>query len=109
MSLPFVNEEKMAMSFKEFVDTIQWASPPEFRTPLLSSLWFDAKGNWDKAHEIAQSVHTARGSWVHAYLHWKQGDMANAQYWYARAGKGLPMIQLEEEWEKICSILLQGS
>ena len=27
------------------------------------------------------------GSWVHAYLHRKEGDLCNAGYWYRRAGR----------------------
>jgi hypothetical protein len=35
----------------------------------LLALWWDAKGDWEKAHEIAQDVVGADGAWVHAYLH----------------------------------------
>ena len=53
----------------------------------LLALWWDAKGDWEKAHGIAQDVAGADGAWVHAYLHRKEGDLGNAGYWYRRAGR----------------------
>jgi hypothetical protein len=97
------------MNLAEFKATLIFEEPPSVKLPLLIALWYDAKGNWDKAHEISQSVHTARGSWVHAYLHRKEGDLANASYWYTRAGRDLPLIRLDEEWEKIALVLLSIS
>jgi len=53
----------------------------------LTALWYDAKGNWDKAHTLIQDVEDKNASWIHAYLHRKEGDIFNADYWYGRAGK----------------------
>lgn len=39
----------------------------------------------------------------------KMGDVGNADYWYARAGKKRPDASLEQEWEAICSELLERS
>jgi hypothetical protein len=97
---------KLKMTLAEFRATLAFEEPPSVSVPLLIALWYDAKGDWDKAHEVAQSIHTARGSWVHAYLHRKEGDMSNASYWYARAGRDLPMIRLDEEWDKLAAVLL---
>jgi hypothetical protein len=47
---------------------------------------------------VAQDIHTPDGSWLHAYLHRKEGDMANAGYWYRRAGRAVERGPLEEEW-----------
>ena len=69
--------------------------------PLLAALWWDARGDWVRAHEIAQSVETADGSWVHAYLHRKEGDLGNADYWYRRAGRRRPAVTLDDEWAEI--------
>jgi hypothetical protein len=38
------------------------------------------------------------GSWVHAYLHRKEGDQGNAAHWYRRAGKRLCREPLDAEW-----------
>jgi hypothetical protein len=73
--------------------------------PLLTALWWDSRGDWDRAHEIAQSVETADGAWVHAYLHRKEGDLGNADYWYRRAGRRRPNTSLEEEWAGIVAAL----
>jgi hypothetical protein len=94
------------MTLEEYKSTLILDSPPESLIPLLKALWYDANGDWDKAHKISQSVHTARGSWVHAYLHRKEGDLSNASYWYARAGRDLPLLNLKDEWEKIVLVLL---
>ena len=46
------------------------------------------------------------GSWVHAYLHRKEGSAANAEYWYARAGKTFYRTALGDEWEALVEGLL---
>jgi len=43
---------------------------------------------------------------VHAYLHRKEGDQANAGYWYRRAGKAAATCALADEWEAIAEALL---
>jgi hypothetical protein len=68
------------------VDEFEASDAGEFKGALLA-LWWDAKGDWEKAHGIAQDVARADGAWVHAYLHRKEGDLGNAGYWYQRAGR----------------------
>ena len=75
------------MSFEEFIAS---PTPSVDVGPALLALWHDAHGDWTKAHELSQQDEGASGSWVHAYLHRKEGDLANARYWYARAGKPPP-------------------
>jgi hypothetical protein len=79
------------------------AAPPADLSLPLKALWHDAKGNWDAAHNCAQEDHSRDGSWVHAYLHRKEGDIGNAGYWYSRAGRSLPAkgISLEAEWTEM--------
>ena len=80
----------------------------EFSGALLA-LWWDGKGDWQKAHEIAQDVPGADGAWVHAYLHRKEGDAGNAAYWYRQAGRPVAEGDLRGEWEKIVvEILARG-
>ena len=67
--------------------------------PLLAALWWDAGGDWAQAHRVAQGIETADGAWVHAYLHRKEGDLANADYWYRRAGRRRPDSTLDAEWD----------
>ena len=79
---------------------------PPVDVPAVQALWHDARGDWDRAHRIAQEIDAADGSWVHAYLHRKEGDLSNAGYWYRRAGKANPSVPLGEEWEQIAEALL---
>jgi hypothetical protein len=70
-------------------------------------LWRDAHGDWDAAHDLAQSDEGGAGDWVHAYLHRKEGDDGNAAYWYRRARRPFPRGTLDEEWAEIAAALLK--
>jgi hypothetical protein len=70
-------------------------------------LWHDAKGDWDRAHEITQSVKGKTSARVHAYLHRKEGDLDNANYWYDRSDMKMPKIPLEKEWGTLVTGLLR--
>jgi hypothetical protein len=89
------------------VDEFETAEGQDFDGALLA-LWWDAKGDWAKAHEIAQDVEGADGAWVHAYLHRKEGDAGNAAYWYRQAGKSIAHGDLRSEWESIVRKMLRG-
>lgn len=77
--------------------------------PLLHALWHDAHGDWARAHQIAQDIEDPDAAWVHAFLHRKEGDPANAAYWYRRAGKPVFTGPLEAEWNSIADALLAPS
>ena len=81
---------------------------PKNLSQLLQAMWHDYQGNWETSHNIAQEINTRNGSWVHAYLHRKEGDQSNAHYWYHKAGENMPAITLEKEWEVIAKILLEN-
>lgn len=72
----------------------------------LLSLWHDRRGEWECAHEVAQEMDGRDGSWVHAYLHRKEGDTMNAGYWYRRAGRPTVQGDLSAEWEAIVREML---
>ena len=97
------------MTLDELKAALDSATPPSGLPPLLLALWHDAKGDWNAAHGVAQDVDDTDGAWVHAYLHRKEGDEANAGYWYRRAGRFHSRASLAEEWEQIASALLRGS
>ena len=86
---------------KAFRTTLTQSSPPPGLSDLLKALWYDGVGDWSKAHEIAQDISGPGGAHIHAYLHRKEGDQGNAQYWYNRAGKSMPGVSLEEEWARL--------
>ncbi len=90
------------------MNPLQRDEPPGDLSLALAGLWWDAKGSWKRAHESAQQDESPAGSWVHAYLHRKEGDLANAGYWYRRAGKAPSSATLEQEWLEIAGSLLGG-
>ncbi len=94
------------MQFESFVQSINGSAPPPDSSIYLQSLWFDTKGDWHEAHSLVDHLHDEAACWVHAYLHRKEGDISNADYWYRRAGKTRPSISLQEEWEIIVKSLL---
>jgi hypothetical protein len=81
-------------------------TPPDGLTPLLRALWRDACGDWNGAHQIAQDDDGRDAAWVHAYLHRKEGDVGNAEYWYGRARRSAATGSFEDEWYAIASALL---
>ncbi|MFM7322328.1 MAG: hypothetical protein ACKO5K_12510 [Armatimonadota bacterium] len=79
---------------------------PAGLTPALRALRLDARGDWNAAHDALQDDPGADTSWVHAYLHRKEGDLGNAGYWYRRAGQPTPTGPLDDEWHRIATALL---
>jgi hypothetical protein len=96
------------MTFDEFRKSLEGSAPPAGLTFALAGLWWDGKGDWTRAHESAQQNEGPDGSWVHAYLHRKEGDQGNAAYWYRRAVKPVCREPLEAEWLSIVQALLRS-
>ena len=96
------------MNLTEFKNSLTNGKPPASLSPYLEALWYDAKKDWDKAHTVVQDIEDKTAAWVHAYLHRKEGDIGNADYWYSRAGRKRPAFNLEQEWDAIVSELLLG-
>jgi len=95
------------MTVDEFRQSHAATEPPAGLTHAVIGLWWDAKGDWKKAHESAQQDEGTEGSWVHAYLHRKEGDPDNAAYWYSRAGKPVCREHLDAEWLSLVRVLLR--
>jgi hypothetical protein len=96
-----------AMDVADFTASLAEPRPPAGLTLALQALWWDAKGDWGEAHRCAQEQEDSAGSWVHAYLHRREGDAANAGYWYRRAGKPAATGPLDAEREAIVCALLK--
>ena len=94
------------MDIGAFKSSLTGDAPPEGTHRALQALWHEAKGDWAKAHRLAQAQKDDVGAWVHAYLHRVEGDDSNAGYWYRRAGQPQSSAPLDEEWEAIVSALL---
>jgi hypothetical protein len=97
------------MTLTEFKETLSEAAPLDSLPPLLAVLWWEGKGDWNKAHDLLQDDNSLDGSWIHAYLHRKEPDPANAAYWYRRAGKPVASGDFETEWDEIAMALLPES
>jgi hypothetical protein len=95
------------MTFDDFRKSLTAAEPPAGLTLALAGLWWGGKGDWKRAHESAQQDEGKDGSWVHAYLHRREGDQGNAAYLYRRAGKSVCREPLDAEWLMIVTDLLE--
>ena len=96
------------MNLQSFKSSVDDDTPPQGISPALEALWHQDKGDWDTAHNIAQSLKTPMGSWIHAYLHRVEGDNSNAAYWYRLASKPVCTSRLADEWDEIVDALLAG-
>jgi hypothetical protein len=94
------------MTLDQFKESLKKSFPPEGSSVFLRSLWHDGKGDWDQAHGLVDSLSGADAAHVHAYLHRKEGDFSNADYWYHKAGQNRPTYSLEKEWEFLVSDFL---
>jgi hypothetical protein len=96
------------MNFEDFKHSLSGDTPPAL-SPYLEALWYDAKSEWNTAHELIDDLPGETAAWVHAYLHRKEGDAGNAGYWYRQAGKPVCKLSFEEEWKVITISLLNNA
>lgn len=97
------------MSLDEFKNSLKAAAPENGMSAPLKALWYDAKGNWQKSHDLVDGPEGKIYARIHAYLHRREGDIWNADYWYRRASETRPDISLDEEWEMLVIRLLKNS
>ncbi len=95
------------LDLQVFRKSLAKPQPPVGLNPALQALWWDGKGDWNKAHERAQEHENRAGMHVHAYLHRKEGDQSNAEYWYRRCGIAPSTLTVDEEWEELARALLE--
>jgi hypothetical protein len=95
------------MTLSEFTSLLNEQNPPKGLSSQLEALWYDGKGDWKSAHDLADGPSDKLSARVHAYLHRKEGDIWNADYWYRRSGEQRPDISLEDEWEVLASRILK--
>lgn len=96
------------MDITDFRASLDQPAPPDGLSQSIQALWWDGKGDWSKAHECAQADPGPLGAAVHAYLHRKEPDLANAGYWYKRAGRTPATGSLDSEWTALAEELLAG-
>jgi hypothetical protein len=93
-------------ALQEFEESLTNTQPPKHSSVYLQSLWYDAKGDWDKAHSLIDHISDKTAYRVHAYLHRVEGDKWNANYWYTKAGERMPDVSLKEEWNALVQRLI---
>ena len=86
------------MTVQEFISLDE---PPRTFSPELKALWYDHQKDWQTAHDLVDQLPGKSAARVHAYLHRKEGDQWNADYWYSKAGERRPNLSLDEEWEEL--------
>ena len=94
------------MKANDLCASLTLESPPPNLSVPLAALWWDAKGDWARAHGLVDELETQEGMAMQAYLHRKEGVEWNADYWYRRAGRGFHRAELEEEWAALVEGLL---
>lgn len=94
------------ITLAQFKQSLSLASPPADYSVYLKALWWDDRDDWERSHTTIQDVPGEEAAWIHAYLHRKEGDIGNADYWYRRAGRKRSSLSLDEEWEEIVQEML---
>ena len=95
------------MDLAAFKQSLTNAAPPPALSPALEALWWDAKGDWAKAHHCVDHEESKDAARIHAYLHRKEGDPANAGYWYSAAGAAPFNGALDAEWAELIAARLK--
>ena len=88
-------------TLSEFKESFNSDQPADGLSLQLKSLWYDGKGDWHRAHAQIDHLNDKESAWVHAYLHRKEGDIWNADYWYSKARQVRPNLSLDEEWKQL--------
>ena len=96
------------MDLDEFRTSLKEERAPRGLGAPLRALWHEGRGDWQQAHKIVQGENGKAAARVHAYLHRKEGDTSNADYWYARCGEERPRGALDKEWVSLVQSFLAG-
>ena len=94
------------MDIDRFNASLAVRHPPAGLSALLEALWYDGHGDWERAHNIVQRQEGKDAAAVHAYLHRKEGDLSNADYWYLRAQRARTSVPLADEWRDLVVLLI---
>lgn len=75
----------------------------------LQALQLIKKGEWDSAHHLVQDYSDPFSCHIHAYLHRIEGDLANANYWYRRAGLDMSDKAQDQELIDLFTLLSKST
>lgn len=107
VATPLYSFNFTGMDLAAFKKSLQQNQPETSLSVHLQSLWYDAKGDWQTAHDLIDKLTDQKSARLHAYLHRKEGDTRNADYWYGKAGEKRPAVSLDEEWAYLVKQLSQ--
>lgn len=62
---------------------------------LAAGIWLYVD-DLDRSHRISQSLSDATGAFWHGIMHRREGDFANAKYWFRQAGSHPAMARIED-------------
>lgn len=96
------------VTLEDFRESLAGAKPAANLSVPLQASWWAGKDDWDTAHKLVMGESSTDAAWVHAYLHRVEGDLANARYWYAQAGKSPATNAIKDEWAEMAAMLLRG-
>jgi hypothetical protein len=96
----------MIKTLEEFKTSIAAAEMPPDLPLHVKALWLDGSGDWKAAHDLIDKLNDKKSAHLHAYLHRKEGDLWNADYWYSKAGQKRPQESLDEEWNALVALFL---
>jgi hypothetical protein len=95
------------MTAAEFRRSVTKAAPPAGASHALQALWWAARDDWTRAHDIVMAHEGDHNcDWVHAYLHRVEGDLPNANWWYRQAKRAAADGPLAAEWTAMVTTLL---
>ncbi|MGC2163109.1 MAG: hypothetical protein WA634_14445 [Silvibacterium sp.] len=94
------------MNLEQFRASLSKEAPRKGLSAPLMALWWDAKGDWARAHALVDEMETINGMAVHAYLHRKEGSVSNSDYWYQRSGRMFYRTALDDEWAALAEAIL---
>src|SRR5690606_33004536 len=60
---------------------------------LVAGLWLYVD-ELDRSHQASQRIETPTGSFWHAIMHRREGDVSNSKYWFRRTGKHPAMSRI---------------
>ncbi len=110
-AVPAIIEQQMTprpgIDLKKFKASLDADAPPAGLGKALQALWYEARGDWKRAHRLAQAQDDRNSAWVHAHLHRVEGKIARARGWYRSAGRSVSSAPPKKEWEEIVAAILR--
>jgi len=93
------------LTVEEFRATLLAPKTPPPVSAALPALWHDPRGDWDKAHELANDVDEKTGALVHAIYFGRNATLGPPATGTAEPEDPSPQNSLADEWDRIVHFL----